>query len=63
MSTTTVFIPTALYYTCMHELATNQRFQGVNYTITLAEGGYRVFFEQRIDGLSFAHLWDLTLDI
>jgi hypothetical protein len=60
---TTVFIPPALYYTCTQELITNQRFQDTSYNIVYKDGGYYVEFDKRIDALSFAYLWDLTLDI
>lgn len=62
MSTTVVTIPTHLYYTCTQELKTNRRFQDVGYKIIIRNGGYSVEFTSRIDALSFAYLWDLTLE-
>jgi hypothetical protein len=65
MSTTAyslVPIPTQLYYTCTQELKTNRRFKGIGYEVIIRPTGYYIAFDRRIDALSFAYLWDLTLE-
>lgn len=61
-NTTLVPIPQHLYYTCTQELKTNSRFKGVGYEVIIRNGGYYIAFRRRIDALSFAYLWDLTLE-